>query len=421
MNITMMALGSRGDVYPYAALGKRLAARGHSVRFATFALFRDVIERAGMTFVQVRGDIQSMLLDPAGRSLMDSGENPLRMAGAVLKMLGVLADGFAEDFSELLAFETDIIINQLPGGLYGTDLAEALAVPQVLAAVMPLEATKDMPLMGFPRGLSFVPGYNRLSHFIGHQVVWQGFGRAVNRWRKNTLHLPPITRRQYNPPFANPSYPVLNAFSPTVVSRPADWGPHVHMTGYWYPEEPAWEPPDALTAFLEEGDPPAFIGFGSMAVRDPDATTELVLTALHETGLRAILHAGWGDLGRTALPETIFPVDYVPYGWLFPRMAAVVHHGGAGTTAFALRAGVPSLVIPFLFDQFFWGQRTGELGVGPFPIPQKRLTEGNLAAALRTATQSSSMRKRAAELGKKLQEEDGIGKAIDIIEKSVEG
>lgn len=421
MNITMMALGSRGDVYPYAAMGKGLVARGHTVRFATFALFRDVIEEAGMTFVHVRGDIQSMLRDPAGRSLMDSGQNPLRMADAVLKMLGVLADGFAEDFSALLAFETDLIINQLPGGLYGTDLAEALSVPQVLAAVMPLEASNEMPLMGFPRNLSFIPGYNRLTHFIGHQVVWLGFGRAVNRWRKNTLSLPPITRRQYNPPFGNQSCTVLNAFSPFVVVRPADWGPHVHMTGYWYPEEPAWEPPDALTAFLEEGDPPVFIGFGSMAVRDPDSTTGLVLTALQETGLRAILHAGWGDLGRLALSEAIFPVDYVPYGWLFPRMAAVVHHGGAGTTAFALRAGVPSLVVPFLFDQYFWGQRTQDLGVGPASIPQKRLTEDNLAASLRIATKSSSMRRRAAELGKKLQREDGIQQAIDILELSFEG
>ncbi len=166
--------------------------------------------------------------------------------------------------------------------------------------------------------------------------------------------------------------PFLCGFSEHVVPRPPDWGGNVHVTGWWYPEEPRWQPPADLQRFIEQGSPPVFIGFGSMPVRDPARTTALIVEAVRQSGRRAVLHAGWAGLGGrlgSGVPPEIFPIDYAPYGWLFPRMAAVVHHGGSGTSGMGFRSGVPSIIVPFGFDQFYWGRRAFELGVGPQPLP----------------------------------------------------
>jgi UDP:flavonoid glycosyltransferase YjiC (YdhE family) len=213
--------------------------------------------------------------------------------------------------------------------------------------------------------------------------------------------------------------PVLNGFSPRVVPRPPDWGAHIHLTGYWFPQDEAWQPPDDLLRFIEAGPPPVFIGFGSMSIRHPERATDIILEALRHSGQRAVLHAGWAGIGQRQLPDYVFRIEYAPYAWLFPRVAAVVHHGGSGTTAFGLRAGVPSLLVPFLFDQFYWGRRLAALGVGPEPVPFKKLSAQRLAKALAVAVGDNELRQRAAALGQKIRAEDGLGKAIDVIQQHV--
>jgi UDP:flavonoid glycosyltransferase YjiC (YdhE family) len=210
---------------------------------------------------------------------------------------------------------------------------------------------------------------------------------------------------------------VLYGYSPAVIPKPPDWGEDTHVTGYWFldPVE-AWTPPAALVEFLEAGPPPVFVGFGSMSSRKPEETTALIVDALDRAGQRAILLSGWGGLEGARVPDTVFVVDAVPYSWLFPRVAAVVHHGGAGTTSAGLRAGVPSLVIPFFGDQPFWGRRVAALGVGPEPVPRRRLTAERLARALREAVTDEGMRQRAAELGARIRTEDGVGRAVAVLE-----
>jgi sterol 3beta-glucosyltransferase len=189
------------------------------------------------------------------------------------------------------------------------------------------------------------------------------------------------------------------------------------VTGYWFLDEAVdWTPPAALTNFLGSGAPPVYIGFGSMGSCKPAETTDLVLESLARTEQRAILQSGWGGLKKTNLPETVFMVDSISHSWLFPRMAAVVHHGGAGTTAAGIRAGVPSIVIPFFGDQLFWGQRVEALGVGTAPIPRKQLTAELLAQAIHRVVTDRVMRQRAANLGAKIQAEDGIANAVRAIE-----
>jgi sterol 3beta-glucosyltransferase len=209
---------------------------------------------------------------------------------------------------------------------------------------------------------------------------------------------------------------VLYGFSPAVIPPPPDWGSEIHVTGYWFLDPPDdWTPPPGLEEFLQAGPPPVYIGFGSMSSRNPGEAARQVLEALARTRQRAVIFSGWGGLQPADLPSSAIAIDPVPFSWLFPRCAAVVHHGGAGTTAAGLRAGVPSVVIPFFADQPFWGRRVAELGVGPAPIPRKKLTAERLARAIETAMGDRDMRRRAADLGAKIRTEDGIGRAVAVV------
>jgi UDP:flavonoid glycosyltransferase YjiC (YdhE family) len=414
MHFTILALGSRGDVQPYVALGTALLDRSHSVRIVTFENFEVLVRGQGLDFHPVKGDAQALLNTMPGMGLMESGQNPFRMMRAIMQTFGRLIDDYIESFSANVLRETDAIINQLPGALFGRDLAEALRVPHVIAAVIPLVPTRAFPLpLLATHSWGAIP--NRLSYTFAQRLVWQGFRSGVNRFRKK-LGLKSTSFAAY---FQRQSDPVINGFSPRVVPPPSDWGAHVHTTGYWLLNEGGWQPPDDLVRFLDSGGPPIFVGFGSMPMRDPQATTNIILEAVQQVGVRCVLSSGWGKLGEASLPESIFRLDYAPYTWLLPKMAAVVHHGGSGTTGFGLRAGVPSLIVNFGADQPYWGKRIADLGVGPQPVPYKRLTAKRLATAIHTAITDAGMRQRATELGAELREEDGLGQAVQLIERHV--
>lgn len=401
MHITILALGSRGDVQPYAVLGQGLKSAGHQVRFITFESFTPLITALGLEVHPIPGDAQALV---AG-----AGAN---MWGLV-RSFTTLAKTYARSLSHPHLGATDLIINQLPGGLYGFDLSEKYNLPMLMASVIPLARTHTSPLMGFP-ALS-LPGYNRMTYSLGEQLVWQMFRSTINQWRVDTLKLPPLPVKGYFDRLGTRQYPILNGFSRHVVSRPSDWNEHIHITGYWFAEEQPWSPPQPLLDFLAAGRPPVFIGFGSMPVKHPHRINDIILTAAQRTGQRIILHSGWGGVGSLSLPESIFKIDDVPYGWLFPRMSMVFHHGGSGTTAYALRSGVPSCVIPFVFDQFYWGKRISQLGVGSPPIPFTKLTASNLQRAIAAGTQSPEIQQRAAALGQRIAAEDGVSTAIRLI------
>jgi sterol 3beta-glucosyltransferase len=244
------------------------------------------------------------------------------------------------------------------------------------------------------------------------------YGSVVSHWRRESLRLPsrPALSGDLEQTDGSP-VPVLLGFSTQVVPRPSDWPPTVTVTGYWFLEEAVdWQPPAELLHFLEEGPQPVFIGFGSMAGRDPERLGRTVLDALRDSGERGIIVTGWGGTRLAGTPPGVFVLESAPYEWLLPRVKAVVHHGGAGTTAAGLRAGRPSVVCPFVADQPFWGARVAALGVGPEPIPQRKLTAGNLADAIRTAATDPAMRERAARLGERIRAEDGVGNAVAAIE-----
>jgi UDP:flavonoid glycosyltransferase YjiC (YdhE family) len=248
--------------------------------------------------------------------------------------------------------------------------------------------------------------------------MWQGFRSADSIARKKVLNLPaaplwgPYTSKSMQ------NMPILYGFSPSVIPAPSDWNDQTHITGFWFVDEAEdWQPPAAILDFLQAGPAPIYIGFGSMSSQNPEQTADLIIQALTLTDQRAILLSGWGGLQKANIPDTIFMVDAIPHSWLFPRMSAVVHHGGASTIAAGLNAGVPSVIIPFFGDQPFWGQRVADLGVGSKPIPRKKLTVERLANAIREVVTDKRMRERAANLGKQIQAENGIESAVQIFNK----
>lgn len=403
MHITILALGSSGDILPYAVLGRGLKAAGHQVRLITFENYSALVAEQELDFYPIRGNAQALVANAGADTL------------ALVRSFSSLAEGYARDLSAPHLGETDLILNQLPVGLYGFDLAEKYNIPMALAAVIPLTRTDAFPLMGFPK--IPVPGYNKTTYFIGGMMGWLIFRGVINRWRKHTLKLPPQPLTGYLEKLGSCQVPMINGFSQHVVPRPADWEDHIYTTGYWFPKDERWTPPADLLAFLEAGSPPVFIGFGSMPVKNPERTTHIILEALRQSGQRGILHMGWGGLGNQTLPDYVVRIDYAPYHWLFPRMAMVIHHGGSGTTAFGLHSGIPSCVVSFVFDQHFWGQRIAKLGAGPAPIRYRRLTVETLREAMLLGVNNMEMRQAAAAIGAKIRAENGVGNAIHVIEQ----
>ncbi len=416
MRIMIIAMGSRGDVQPYVALGKGLKAAGHSVRLATHENFELLVNSHGLEFYPMKGNVQAFLEDPENRKLLESG-NFLAINARAAKASQRAAIDWAK--GGLVAGRgMDLLVAGVGGLFLVVALAEKLKIPLLQAYIFPFTPTKAFPSVLFPPSISKLGGaVNRWSHHVFRQIMWQGSRTGDGLARQQVLDLPTAPFWGVYNSVHLQRYPLLYGLSPSVIAKPSDWQ-NTHITGYWFLDEtPDWTPPFALLEFLQRGSPPVFIGFGSMVSRSPEETADLVLQAIALTGQRAILQSGWSGLSQRNLPDTVFMVDSIPHSWLFPRVAAVVHHGGAGTTAAGLRAGIPTIVIPFFGDQPFWGQRVAELGVGTDPIPRKQLTAERLAEAIHKAVSDRAMHQRAVDLGAKIQAEDGVANAVAIVQK----
>jgi sterol 3beta-glucosyltransferase len=419
MRITVLAIGSRGDVQPMLALAVGLQQTGrHQVRFAAPDNFEALAREHQLDFFPLGLNTQEMLGSGELKAGIESGRNFLLWFLQVIRLIRPMLAGLMERTWLACQDAETIVFSTIGIGAY--HVADKLGVPCLMATPIPgLAPTRAYPNPGgvFPP-LPLGGNYNLLTHYLSGQILQALTGSYLNRWRRNKLNLPAIPFGIY------PYYqlhgkpvPVLGSYSSIVVPRPADWGGHVHVTGYWPLETgPDWHPPARLVDFLESGPPPVYIGFGSMASRSPRQMTHLVEEALKRLGQRGVLATGWGGLESTDLPASLIMLDSVPHAWLFPRMSAVVHHGGSGTTGAGLRAGVPSVLVPHMGDQPFWAQRVTELDVGPQPIPKRKLTAERLTEAINRAITDTSMQARAAALGERIRSEDGIGRAIEIIE-----
>lgn len=409
--IGILTLGSRGDVQPYIALGAALQARGHSVTVATFESFKRMVEGQGIQHVPVPGDAQALTGQMMGGDGISS-RNPLRLMQKIRETFGKAMADYARAFGASELLDSEVILDQLPGGIFGRDIAEKSGAQYLTVAVIPLLRTRYFPNPLLAAKNLGAP-LNVMSYRLAETLLWAFFRKGVGQFRTQ-IGLGAPTRF-----FKAAKAPVLLGISPNVVPPPSDWPKNVHLTGYWQLNETAWQPPSDLQAFISAGDPPVFIGFGSMSSGDPARLTNIVFEAIRLSGVRAVIGAGWAKWGDLAQHDRIFRVDYAPYAWLFPKMAAIVHHGGSGTTGFALHSGVPSMVLAFGADQPFWGWRTANLGVGVPPLHIKSVTADTLADSLRRLVSESALKANAAALGRQLAQERGLEQAVSVIDSYI--
>ena len=414
MRILIFTFGTRGDVQPYVALGAALRARGHEVTLSTGLGFEAMIEAHGLSAAPVSIDFRDLLQMPEIQDALCTFSGKIR---AWRTFRGMFRRQFDEMWEIARQARPDMLVAH-PKGFTAHDIAEALQVVSVPTTLQPA----FVPTGAFPQFMVPVANLGRTGNRLSHQAfarlsAW-GQGKATGDWRQSALGLGPARRRAfmagYHP--GGRSVPHLHGYSGEIIPKPDDWGEDEHITGYWYlDQQTGWQPPDDLQHFLREGPPPVYVGFGSMPAKDAERTTRSVVEALRLSGRRGVLASGWGGLASAGNSESVHALEGVPHDWLFPRCAAIVHHGGAGTTHEALRWGRPSVICPFGVDQPFWGRQVNRLGAGPKPIAQKRLTGERLAGAIVQAL-DPAVAARAAEIGAAMRREGGADAAAAIVE-----
>ncbi|TLD35369.1 26S protease regulatory subunit [Venturia nashicola] len=424
MQITCLTIGSRGDVQPYIALAKRLMKDGHKVRIATHDEFKDWVEGHGVDFAPVAGDPAKLM-----RICVEHGM-------FTFSFMREATGHFREWLEGLMATAwegcqgSDLIIES-PSAMVGIHIAEALEVPYYRAFTMPWTKTRAYPHAFAVPEIKRGGNYNYLTYVMIENVFWKATANQMNKWRRRSLGLGNTSLGRMQPN----KIPFLYNFSPFVVPPPLDFSDWIRITGYWFLDEEDWTPPPQfakLKAFIKKARDDSkrlvYIGFGSVVVDNPKAMTEAIVEGVEQAGVRCILSKGWSDrlskeptdgtIPEVPLPASIMQITYsVPHAWLFAQVDAAVHHGGAGTTGASLRAGIPTIIKPFFGDQFFFGARVEDLGVG---ICMRKLQGPMLAKTLREATHDQRMIDKASLLGEQIRGEDGVGQAVRAIYRDLD-
>ncbi|TCR26845.1 glycosyltransferase [Streptomyces sp. BK205] len=406
-----MTAGSRGDVAPFTGLGHGLARAGHEVTLVTHGRFAPLAARAGLGFHALPVDPRAELESSRGRALHRSTTGVGKLV-RVVAMARTLAVEMSDDLVAAARSSDALLLSGSVAPL-GHAVAEGLGLPSLGLNLQPLAATREFapPMLGTG---SWGALGNRVAGTALNLAVEQVFGAALPQVRSR-LGLPPVGTVTALRARDRQGWPVLHGFSPRVVARPRDWRRGLDVAGYWWPYDADAPLPDELRAFLDAGPPPVFVGLGSATVPDPARVSAAIVRALRMAGLRGVIQRGWAGLAATG--DDLLTIDEVPHSALFPHMAAVVHHAGAGTTAAGLRAGVPAVPVPIQFDATFWAARLVALGVAPRAVPLRRLTAEALAAALTEATRDAGRRERARALGAHIREEDGVTPVLDAVNR----
>jgi sterol 3beta-glucosyltransferase len=416
MRVTIMTIGSHGDVAPFLGLGLRLQEH-HDVTIATQESFSDAVRGHGLRFRSLPGDTREVMASAEGRIWTRAG-NGLRAMRAQAEIYQTFMRELAEPVISA-AEDADVLLLQAVPATHGYLAGKAMGIPSILLGLTPSVPTEEfLPAMLGDRSLG--RWGNRALMRLAPMMLRSLDGVIEDLHAR--LGLPPagmaaVRREMF---FDNTDLPILDGYSPLVSPRPTDWRPGADVVGYWWPPRPpGWEPPAELVGFLEAGPPPVFIGFGSHGHGAAEQIGEIVTAAVRRAGVRAIVQAGWAGLSGAG--TDVLTVDGVPHDWLFPRTAAIVHHGGAGTTGAGLRAGVPAVPVPVLADQPFWATRLARLGVSPGSVRLNRLSRDRLAQLIQQAVSEPSYRRRAAAVAEHVRAEDGAGRVVDVLHGSTSG
>ncbi|KAJ5499096.1 UDP-glucuronosyl/UDP-glucosyltransferase [Penicillium expansum] len=410
LNIFIQVVGSHGDVQPFVALGEELQRHGHRVRLATHAKFESFVKSAGLGFYPIGGDPVQLMsymvrnpgLIPSMKSLL-AGDVQQKRASIAEILEGSWRSCIDPDPHDKRPFVADAIIANPPSFTH-VHCGQALWVPVHLMFTMPWTPTRAFhhPLANLDYSENDPSLGNYISYHFVEWITWNGLGDLINTWRKDTLKLDTILTTEGPNLYETLKIPFTYCWSPTLTPKPEDWGPHIDVAGFFFREP---------MTFCVQVNPLVYIGFGSIVLEDVEKTVSVILEAIQMTGVRAIIAGGWSALhGRDT--SSVYYIQDCPHEWLFKRVAAVVHHGGAGTTACGLRNGRPTTIIPFFGDQPFWGKMVATAGAGLDPIPYKSLTAQKLANAISYSFTPRAIAE-AQSIAEKIKQESGVRAVVD--------
>lgn len=420
MRILITGVGSRGDVAPLTGLGTALRAANHEVSIAAYGTFEKLVIGCGLGFRRVPGDPELLGASEQGQKWQEGG-GPL----SIVRFFRLVAEHMQEVNAALLDAarqDTDVLLLAGVAAIDGYRIADGLGLPSVGLGLQPIHPTRE-----FPPATATARSLGAWGNHALARAIMIGGAAALGRSSKGLwaqAGLPSYGAREMVRRQDAARWPFFYGYSPAVLPRPADWRAGVEVAGYWWPEHPdEWTPPADLQRFLAAGPPPVFVGFGSRNPADAARLTGIVAAARRAAGIRMVVQSGWAGLGAgdpdraVDLDGTddVIVIGEAPHDWLFPKMAAVVHHAGAGTTAAGLRAGVPTVSVPMITDQPFWASRITALGAGPAAVPYKQLSAEALGAAISDAVSRDSYRARAQAMARQLASEDGTLSVVRAI------
>jgi sterol 3beta-glucosyltransferase len=401
MKIVIPTIGTRGDVQPYIALAQGLERTGHSVLLMSHPFMGRLVESHGVAFAPMGPDID---IGEETAAIRNRSQN---VAVGLVRVMRFAFDMLERSHEDILTGCRGADLVVVPANsAAGRNEADLLDLPYASVNLMPWSIPVEDPDCS---------RFKRLLFAAAGSAIGLITTRPLNRMRRRQ-GLPPVGPEGFTSTRLD-----LVPVSPAVYAADPRWAPHHRVVGYWFVKEPGgWQPPADLIAFLEQGQPPLVVSLGAMGLGAGGAlaTASLFVAAIQQAGVRAIVQGWDGVLDRLALPPAIHRAGSLPHSWLLPRAAGVVHHGGFGTTAAGLRAGIPALVIPHIADQFYWGQRVHELGAGPMPIRRSKLEAGGLATALADLAGNDELRATASLLGETIRAENGVENAVRLVEET---
>lgn len=413
--IVFLSFGSRGDAAPHVAVGLELQRRGFSVTIATHPEHESLVRGRGLDFFPISMSFADLLKSETGFSLVNERASVIDSLKSIKNFSASFKDRAKEINNECLAAceGADAIVGS-PVSL-APHIAEYLNIPCFLTSVYPINPTREFANPLISPKYSFGESVNYLSYKIVEQIFWLGFKKLINRSRAR-LKLPPIMGKTMFDHFNTTNTHYLMAFSEHLLVKTGNWSNNVHVTGQWdLSDDESWEPPPSLVKFIEEGEAPLYIGFGSMNKKNFANLQPIVEKALEKTGQRAIfLNPYCEENGESS--KLFYSIRYAPHQWLLNHTKAAIHHGGSGTIHTCTRAGLPSLIVPFLGDQFFWANQVHQLGIGPKYLKLKKLSADSLAAQIKKLINREEYFVNAKRFQKKLLRDDGISRASSIIE-----
>ncbi|HDR9584668.1 TPA: glycosyltransferase family 1 protein [Burkholderia stabilis] len=406
MKLVIATYGTEGDTRPLAALGRGLMDAGHDVRLLADAATLGAADALGVPARPLSGDIRRAIAPDGALSDAVRGRGGFNdTSKALAAIANANTPAWMREVADASAGCDAILVSGL-ASFVGLSVAEYRGVPAIGTGMIPITPTAEFASPFLPPGK--LPRWlNRASHRFVNALLWQAFRKATNAARASVCGLPPRKRVWTD-------HPMLYGVSPALLSGPTDWPSNVQACGQWRVDARAWTPPAELSAFLDSGDPPVYIGFGSMAGFDRAAMADALVHAL--AGRRALFYPGWSGIDGSRLPANVCVIGDTPHDWLFPRTSMAIHHGGSGTTHSAARAGIASVVVPFAGDQFFWADRLRKLGVTDVPVAGRRVDAAALARAIAFAERGDT-KARAAALGARIAQEDGLTLAVSAIER----